>query len=243
MNTVIRLDKYLAEMGTGSRSQVKEYIKKGRVTVDGAVIKQADFKLNTATSVVYLDNAKLEYEPFQYFMINKPAGVVSATTDNYCKTVVDLIDTQKKKKLFPVGRLDKDTEGLLLITDDGELAHRLLSPKKHVPKTYYARIKGWVTREDVNEFQKGIQLEEDFTTLPAKLEILKDGEESEIEVTIYEGKFHQVKRMFKAVGKEVVYLKRLSMGNLKLDENLAPGEYRKLTEEELNQLKGIDENE
>ncbi|MFU0826561.1 MAG: Pseudouridine synthase [Lachnoclostridium sp.] len=238
---MVRLDKYLSEMGIGTRSEVKEYIKKGRVIVDGKIVRQPDFKLDSFESKVYFDNREVEYEAFQYFMINKPAGVVSATTDNHCRTVIDLINTKKKKNLFPVGRLDKDTEGLLLITDDGELAHRLLSPRKHVPKTYYARIQGKVTGEDIAAFKKGMKLEEDFITLPAQLVILQNGEESEVLVTIYEGKFHQIKRMFKAVGKEVLYLKRLSMGNLKLDETLATGEYRKLTQEELNILKGIDE--
>ena len=239
MNTSVRLDKYLADMGIGTRSEVKEYVRKGRVKVDGNLVKQSDLKLDALNSEVCFDNIRLEYESFDYFMLNKPAGVVSATTDNHCTTVVELIESSKKKNLFPVGRLDKDTEGLLLITDDGELAHRLLSPKKHVPKTYYARIKGRVTGEDIAIFHKGIKLEEEFTTLPASLEVLQTGEVSEIEVTIYEGKFHQIKRMFEAVGKEVLYLKRLSMGELKLDETLEPGKYRKLTQMELNKLKGI----
>ncbi len=243
MNTSVRLDKYLADMGIGTRSEVKEYVRKGRVKVDGNIVKKSDLKLDALSSEVCFDNVRLEYESFDYFMLNKPAGVVSATTDNHCTTVVELIESSKKKNLFPVGRLDKDTEGLLLITDDGELAHRLLSPKKHVPKTYYARIKGRVTGEDIAIFDKGIKLEEEFTTLPARLDVLQTGEVSEIEITIYEGKFHQIKRMFEAVGKEVVYLKRLSMGELKLDETLEPGKYRKLTQAELNKLKGIDKNE
>ncbi len=243
MNASVRLDKYLADMGIGTRSEVKEYVRKGRVKVDGNIVKQSDLKLDALNSEVCFDNIRLEYESFDYFMLNKPAGVVSATTDNHCTTVVELIESSKKKNLFPVGRLDKDTEGLLLITDDGELAHRLLSPKKHVPKTYYARIKGRVTGEDIAIFGKGIKLEEEFTTLPARLEVFQTGEVSEIEVTIYEGKFHQIKRMFEAVGKEVLYLKRLSMGGLKLDETLEPGKYRKLTQAELNKLKGIDKNE
>lgn len=243
MGAPVRLDKYLADMGVGTRSEVKEYIRKGRVKVDGITVKQPDLKLEASKSQVYFDSRKLVYEALEYYMLNKPGGIVSATTDSHCKTVVELIETGKNKDLFPVGRLDKDTEGLLLITNDGDLAHGLLSPKKHVPKTYYARIKGRVTREDIITFHAGIKLGEDFTTLPAELVPLCAGEVSEIEVTIYEGKFHQVKRMFEAVGKEVVYLKRLSMGELKLDESLAPGEYRKLTEEELNKLKGIEKNE
>lgn len=237
---MVRLDKYLADMGIGTRSEVKGYIRKGRVKVDGNIVKQSDLKLDALQSEVCFDNIRMEYESLDYFMLNKPAGVVSATYDNHCTTVIDLIENSKKKNLFPVGRLDKDTEGLLLITDDGELAHRLLSPKKHVPKTYYARIKGRITLEDITTFDKGIKLEEEFTTLPARLDIIQTGEVSEIEVTIYEGKFHQIKRMFEAVGKEVIYLKRLSMGELKLDETLETGEYRKLTQAELNKLKGID---
>ncbi|WP_330587609.1 pseudouridine synthase [Anaerocolumna sedimenticola] len=238
MSTPVRLDKYLADMGIGTRSEVKSYIRKGRVEVNGIVVKEPDIKLDTVKSEVYFDKEQITYESTEYYMLNKPAGVVSATVDNHCETVVELIKSSKNKDLFPVGRLDKDTEGLLLITNDGDLAHRLLSPKKHVPKVYYAQIKGLVTKEDVVKFKAGIKLEEDFITLPAQLEILEAGEVSVIKVTIYEGKFHQVKRMFEAVSKEVLYLKRLSMGELELDESLAPGEYRKLTENELNKLKG-----
>jgi 16S rRNA pseudouridine516 synthase len=240
MGALVRLDKYLADMGIGTRSEVKEYIRKGRIMVDGKVVKQPELKLNNLQAEVYFDSRRIEYEALEYYMLNKPAGVVSATADNHCKTVIELIETGKNKDLFPVGRLDKDTEGLLLITNDGDLAHRLLSPKKHVPKTYYARIKGRVTEEDVKVFHKGIKLEEDFTTLPASLVIKKADEVSEIEVTIFEGKFHQIKRMIEAVGKEVLYLKRLSMGDLVLDDNLNLGGCRKLTEEELNILKGYD---
>ncbi len=238
MSTPVRLDKYLADMGIGTRSEVKSYIRKGRVKVNGIVVKEPDIKLDTVKSEVYFDKEQITYESMEYYMLNKPAGVVSATVDNHCKTVVELIKSSKNKDLFPVGRLDKDTEGLLLITNDGDLAHRLLSPKKHVPKVYYAQIKGLVTKEDIVKFKAGIKLEEDFITLPAQLEILEAGEVSVIKVTIYEGKFHQVKRMFEAVSKEVLYLKRLSMGEMQLDESLAPGEYRKLTENELNKLKG-----
>ncbi|WP_330698465.1 pseudouridine synthase [Anaerocolumna sp. MB42-C2] len=238
MSTPVRLDKYLADMGIGTRSEVKTYIRKGRVKINGIIVKEPDIKINTISSEVYFDNEPIVYETVEYYMLNKPAGVVSATVDNHCETVVELIKSGRNKDLFPVGRLDKDTEGLLLITNDGDLAHRLLSPKKHVPKVYYARIKGMVTKEDVETFRSGIQLDEDFITLPARLDILEAGDISDIKVTIYEGKFHQVKRMFEAVSKEVLYLKRLSMGELYLDESLAPGEYRKLTEYELNKLKG-----
>jgi 16S rRNA pseudouridine516 synthase len=170
-------------------------------------------------------------------MLYKPAGVVSATRDKVSRTVLDLITDRQRKDLFPVGRLDKDTEGLLLITNDGELAHQLLSPRKHVDKVYYAKVKGKVTGEDTEAFLEGVMIEEDYRTLPAKLTILVSDAVSEVELTIQEGRFHQVKRMFEAVGKEVIYLKRLSMGSLRLDEGLKPGEYRELTKEEIALLK------
>lgn len=236
MGDTVRLDKYLTDVGVGSRSEVKTYIRKGRVQVDGQVIKEPDKKINTTNTQVLFDNKILQYEEFVYYMLNKPAGVVSATTDNQCTTVVELIKEVNSKDVFPVGRLDKDTEGLLLITNDGDLSHQLLSPRKHVGKVYYAKVKGFVTHEDVLLFEKGIRINDEFTALPAKLNIINPGEISEIELTIYEGKFHQVKRMFIAVGKEVIYLKRLSMGNLRLDEKLAPGEYRRITQEEINSI-------
>ena len=178
----------------------------------------------------------VSYETHEYYMLNKPAGVVSATTDRQDKTVVELISSKKRRDLFPVGRLDKDTEGLLLITNDGELAHRLLSPKKHVDKVYYAKVQGIVDEVDQEIFAVVMSIGNGETALPSKLEILYSGEISEIRVTIQEGKFHQVKRMFHAVGKEVIYLKRLSMGTLLLDETLKSGEYRALTKEELKRL-------
>jgi len=237
MNESVRLDKYLASMGKGTRSEVKGYIRKGRVKVDGKVVKSSDLKLDSIKSEVYLDNEKVEYVTYEYYMLNKPAGVISATTDNYNKTVVELITDSKNKDIFPVGRLDKDTEGLLLITNDGDLAHKLLSPKNHVGKVYYARVQGLITNKDVEQFAEGIKLDDEFTTLPARLTILEAGEISIIEVTIYEGKFHQIKRMFESVGKEVIYLKRVSMGKLILDEALSPGEFRELTKEELTKIK------
>lgn len=247
MGKPIRLDKYMADMGIGTRSEVKVFIKKGRVSVDGEVIRQAEYKVDIEKQKVTVDGEKIGYSAYEYFMLNKPSGVVSAVTDGRDTTVVELIKDAKRKDLFPVGRLDKDTEGLLLITNDGELSHELLSPSKHVEKTYYAKVKGTVTEEDVKAFAEGLHLEKetlreekadkDIETKPAKLVILKVGEVSEIELTICEGKFHQVKRMFQAVGKEVVYLKRIAMGSLVLDESLALGEYRELTEEEVSSLK------
>ncbi|MDF2800502.1 MAG: pseudouridine synthase [Anaerocolumna sp.] len=235
MTTLIRLDKYLADLGIGTRSEVKIYIRKGRVTVDGIKATSSDMKISTDAQVVF-DGKQLEFELLEYYMLNKPAGVVSATMDNFCTTVVDLIEEGKKKELFPVGRLDKDTEGLLIITNDGDLAHKLLSPKKHVPKVYFAKINGRITEEDTHAFREGIELG-DFKAMPAEITILESAEESLVEITIFEGKFHQVKRMFEALGKEVLYLKRLSMGELKLDESLEVSQYRKLTNEELLLLK------
>lgn len=232
----IRLDKYLADMGKGTRSEVKKAIGKGLVRVNNEIVKKPETKLDTDSDHVLFDGVLVGYAQYEYYMLNKPAGVISATEDKREKTVIDLITKKKRKDLFPVGRLDRDTEGLLLISNDGELAHRLLSPSKHVDKVYYAKIDGKVTIEDVEAFQQGVDIGEEKLTRPAKLRILKSGTQSEIELTICEGKFHQVKRMFQAVGKEVVYLKRLQMGTLILDESLKPGEYRELTEQEIADL-------
>jgi 16S rRNA pseudouridine516 synthase len=233
---MIRLDKYLADMGIGTRTEVKKLIRQGKVKVDDYIVKSPEQKIDTVTQKVFCEGQEVGYEEYEYYMLNKPAGYVSATTDAKDKTVLELITDKKRKDLFPVGRLDKDTEGLLLITNDGDLAHRLLAPKKHVDKLYYAKIEGVVTEEDVRAFAEGVDIGENEVTRPAVLEILKSDEISEIHLTIQEGKFHQVKRMFEAVGKKVIYLKRISMGTLQLDENLKLGEYRALTEEELKHL-------
>ena len=233
---MIRLDKYLADMGVGTRAEVKKYIRQGKVKVDGLVVKSPEEKVDVENQEVsYLDQP-VGYQSFEYYMLNKPAGVISATTDTKDKTVIDLITDKKRKDLFPVGRLDKDTEGLLLITNDGELAHRLLSPKKHVDKVYYAKVKGVVTEADVKAFSEGVSLGQGEMAKPAVLEIIASDEISETKLTIQEGKFHQVKRMFLSVGKEVIYLKRLSMGTLVLDDDLPLGGYRPLKAEELEQL-------
>lgn len=236
---MMRLDKYLADMGCGTRQEVKKYIRQGRVTVDHVIIKKPEQKVD-GTQVVALDGSEIGYVNYEYYMLNKPAGVISATEDSHSQTVIDLIREKKRKDLFPVGRLDKDTEGLLLITNDGAMAHRLLFPKKHVDKCYYAKVSGRVTEEDVQHFTEGVDIgTEDAPELtrPARLEIIKgEDEESEIRLTIQEGKFHQVKRMFRAVGKEVVYLKRERMGTLILDEALKTGDYRPLTKEEIENL-------
>ena len=244
---MMRLDKYLCETGFGTRSQVKDLLKKGQVMVNGEVIKKPELKINETTDQILCQGKKASYQKNIYLMLHKPAGVVSATEDNREKTVLDLVSPEDRKNgLFPVGRLDKDTEGLLLLTDDGELAHRLLSPKKHVDKTYYAKIDGQVTEEHVKQFREGLDIGDEKKTLPAVLTILLSGPVSEIEVTIHEGRFHQIKRMFEAVGCKVTYLKRLSMGSLVLDETLPPEEYRPLTEAELEGLtkqRGTDKNE
>lgn len=232
----IRLDKYLADMGCGTRSQVKREIAGGSVMVNGAPARRAEDKIDTEKDSVVFRGSPVGYVEYEYFMLNKPAGVVSATEDRKERTVLDLIEAKQRKDLFPVGRLDKDTEGLLLITNDGEMAHRLLSPKKHVDKVYYAKVAGRITEEHVRLFAEGVDIGDEKPTLPAELTVLSSGEISEIELVIREGRFHQVKRMFQAAGGEVIYLKRLRMGSLVLDGELEPGEYRKLTEEEVRAL-------
>ncbi|MCA1038746.1 rRNA pseudouridine synthase [Bacillus infantis] len=233
----MRIDKVLANLGYGSRKEVKKLLKDGSVTVNDEKIKDAKQHVDPEKDLIRINGETIEYREFIYLMMNKPPGVISATEDNRDETVIDLLEAEDLIfEPFPVGRLDKDTEGLLLITNDGHLAHRLLSPKKHVPKTYFAVIDQEVTEEDVIAFRKGVILDDGYATKPGELNILKSGERSDIELTITEGKFHQVKRMFEAVGKKVVYLQRLSMGPLQLDETLELGEYRELTEEELQSL-------
>ncbi|MFM9532782.1 MULTISPECIES: pseudouridine synthase [Lysinibacillus] len=237
----MRLDKLLANMGYGSRKEVKQLLKQKAVSVDGAYVKDAALHVDPEQQIVSVFGERVVYTEFVYFMMNKPPGVISATEDLRDETVIDLLEPLHQHfQPFPVGRLDKDTEGLLLLTNDGVLAHNLLSPKKHVPKVYYAQIEGVVTEEDAEKFANGVELDDGYVTKPGKLVILKSAQQSEIELTIQEGKFHQVKRMFEAVGKRVTYLKRISMGSLTLDENLALGEYRELTTEELNGLQNND---
>ena len=232
----LRLDKYLADMGIGTRTEVKKAITKGQVRVNEETVKRPEIKIDTEKDHVFYQGQMVAYAEYEYYMLNKPAGVVSATEDKNDSTVLDLIDEKQRKDLFPVGRLDKDTEGLLLITNDGELAHQLLSPKKHVDKVYFARIDGKVTEEDVRRFAEGLEIGEEKPTLPAHLEILKREEISEIRLTIREGKFHQVKRMFAALGNKVVGLHRWRIGNVELDESLEEGEFRPLTQEEIDNL-------
>lgn len=236
MGKLVRLDKYLSDMNIGSRSDIKSWIRKGRVSINSIPCLRPQEKVSTDEDEITLDGQIIVYEEFLYFMMNKPVGVISATEDKWDKTVIDLIKTVKRKDLFPVGRLDKDTEGLLIITNDGDMAHRLLSPKKKVDKVYYARIDGRVTEEDKAVFLSGISIGEEKPCLPAKLDILKSDAISEINLTIYEGKYHQVKRMFEALGKRVIYLKRISMGGLYLDPLLKPGDNRRLTIDEVKHL-------
>ncbi len=238
MEERMRLDRYLSEMGRGTRSEIRQWIRQGRIRVNGITAADPGIRILTGEDTVEQDGAPVIYEKYEYYMLNKPSGVVSATEDRRDMTVISLIGESRRKDLFPVGRLDKDTEGLLIITNDGELAHRLLSPKRHVDKVYYARVRGTVTQDEIRLFEEGIRVDEEFTAMPARLAVTEaDGGISEILITIREGKFHQVKRMFEAVGMKVLYLKRLQMGPVTLDAALAPGEYRRLTEEEIQALK------
>ncbi|MCC0735921.1 rRNA pseudouridine synthase [Clostridioides sp. ZZV14-6009] len=229
-----RIDKILSNLGYGSRSEIKKYCKQGSVVVNGSEASNPGTQVDTENDEILFNGEEVVYREYIYLMMNKPDGYISATTDKYDPTVLDLIDVSYLAfEPFPVGRLDKDTEGLLVLTNDGKLSHRVLSPKKHVPKIYYAKIDGIVTEKDIEAFAEGVVLDDGYKTMASQLKILKSDEESEIELTIHEGKFHQVKRMFESVDKKVVYLKRLSMGNLKLDESLELGEYRELTDEEV----------
>ncbi len=251
----MRLDKFLANSGIGTRKEVKEILKNKKVSVNDVFVKDGKIQINEEKDIVKCENKIINYKPFVYIMMNKPAGVISATEDNYHKTVIDLLKNEcSTYNIFPVGRLDIDTEGLLLLTNDGILLHNLLSPKKHVDKKYYVKIAKSLSENDIKTLENGIKLEENFVTKKAKVEIVCNDSEKESEdfnffenknnknenlvyITISEGKFHQVKRMFKAVNNEVLYLKRVKMGSLLLDEKLELGEYRELTEEELNNLK------
>ena len=234
MGKKMRVDKLLSNVGVASRAELKKYCKQGLISVNGKVINNPGVQVDSESDDIRFNGEKIVYREFVYIMLNKPDGYISATFDKYDPIVLDLIDQSYLVfEPFPVGRLDKDKEGLLVLTNDGQLAHRVLSPKKHVPKTYYAKIQGKVTEEDILAFEKGVILDDGYETMPSQLKNLKRDDMSEIELTIHEGKFHQVKRMFESVGKKVVYLKRLSMGKLKLDESLGLGEYRELTEEEV----------
>lgn len=234
-----RLDKVISNLGYGSRKEVKALCKKGFVEVDGVVVKDSSISIDPEKSIISINGEELRYRKFIYLMMNKPDGVISATYDSREETVIDLLEVEHQVfEPFPVGRLDKDTVGLLLLTNDGELNHRLISPKWHVDKVYFAKIDKMVTKEDAEAFKKGIKLDDGYVCKEGKLEILSASDEgSEVRVTIQEGKYHQVKRMFEALGKKVVYLQRIEFGGLVLDDDLEEGEYRELTEYELGILK------
>ncbi|WP_391573826.1 pseudouridine synthase [Cohnella sp.] len=274
MKVTIRLDKMLGNLGYGTRSSIKQWVKQGAVRVNGEVVKDHGRQIRPNDDTVVLNGETIRYRDTVYVLLHKPAGVVSATEDMRDRTVIDLLDEEiTVLSPFPVGRLDKDTEGLLLITNDGKLSHELLSPRKHVPKTYRALVAGAVGQEDAEAFERGVELDDGYVTMPAQLEVLaslsavagdSEGQMkadkpeaaaemsavldfapsgpnatplSWIELTIHEGKFHQVKRMFEAVGKKVLYLRRVAMGPLKLDPGLAPGDWRELTEDEIDSLR------
>ena len=233
----MRLDKFLSHMGYGTRKEVKILVKSKAIQVNEVVVKDSSMHVNELKDEVMVYGEVVEYREFIYLMMNKPPGVVSATEDSRDQTVIDLLDDDVRHfEPYPVGRLDKDTVGLLLLTNDGALTHRLLSPNKDVPKVYFAKVEGVVDASDIAAFSTGVILDDGYHTKPGILKVLKSDSVSEIELSITEGKFHQVKRMFESVGKTVIYLKRLSMGALLLDESLPEGSYRELTEEEYNQI-------
>lgn len=232
----IRLDKYLADMSIGTRAKAKQLVRAGRIKVNDNMIKDASVKVDTEDDRVSFDDTPVLYLHYEYYMLNKPAGVITAVSDEKEKTVLELIDSARKD-LFPVGRLDRDTVGLLLITNNGELSHNMLSPRKHVDKTYYVELDDVLSEEMCSRITEGVVFEKNRISLPARLEILENIPGSaRVNLTIHEGRFHQVKKMFEAVGRQVIFLKRIEFGPLKLDQNLKYGEYRKLSEEELASL-------
>lgn len=231
----MRLDKFLCDTAGFTRTEAKNAVKKGQIAVNGQVQKAADFKVKENTDTVTFQGRPLSYAAFHYYILHKPAGVITATEDKRESTVMDILREEKVKNLFPVGRLDKDTEGLLLITDDGELAHNLLSPKKHVDKEYLVKVRDSISEDDCRKLSEGVDIGDEKPTAPAKVERVA---EKEILLTIREGRFHQVKRMLQAVGNEVLYLKRLSMGSLRLPKDLEKGAYRPLSEDEIYKIKG-----
>lgn len=240
MGTIQRLDKILANMGFGSRKEVKKLIKSGAVEIDGNITTDVEKKADPDKQAISVNGAVISYKKNIYLIMNKPQGVITATEDSRSSTVLDLVDEEYLCfDISPVGRLDKNTEGLLILTNDGEMNHSLTSPKKNVDKVYYAEVAGRVNTKDIELFREGITLKDGYKALPADLEIIEESDISKIKVTVREGKYHQVKRMFEAVSKKVIFLKRLSMGSLELDEDLEPGEYRELTKEEVKELKSL----
>jgi len=234
----MRLDKFIADMQSETRSAARAYIKKGAVTVNAEVIRNPEYKINELEDNVCFMGNVLSFEQFAYYMMNKPSGVVTATKDACGRTVMDLMRTALGKNLFPVGRLDKDTQGLLLVTNDGALSHRLLSPKRHVEKTYYVECEGGLTTDDILKLEQGVDIGDDKLTLPARVSDAKQlGDIYSFKLSITEGRYHQVKRMIHAIGGNVTYLKRISFGGLALDDTLAEGEWRMLRQEEIAQLR------
>lgn len=235
-----RLDKILADSGLGTRSSVRDLIKSGKIKVNDVTQKDPGKKVDTDKDRITCGGEDISYSEMVYYMLNKPAGVITATEDKNQKTVLDLITDKKRRDLFPVGRLDKDTVGLLIITNDGALSHRLLAPGKHVAKKYLVRVDGVITEEISSAICSGVDIGDDKPTAPAELENIRqveaDGIVYEAEITITEGRYHQIKRMFEAFGLNVIYLKRLSMGSLTLDPELEEGQWRYLTDEELKRL-------
>ncbi|RRJ25176.1 rRNA pseudouridine synthase [Lachnoanaerobaculum gingivalis] len=232
---IVRVDKILSELGFGSRQEIKKYVKAGKIRINDNIVKKPEEKLNSEKDKLYFEGKEVEVEEFETFILYKPAGYVCATKDNVHKTVMELIDS-KRKNVVPVGRLDLDTEGILILTNDGSLNHRLVSPSSHVDKTYYAVFEGKLNENAVEMTKNGLDIGEGEVSKTAKLEIISD---NEILLTIHEGKFHQVKRMVKALGGEVTYLKRVAFGGLRLDDlKLNKGESRKITEIEMEMLKG-----
>jgi len=235
MRETQRLDKIISNCGLGTRREIKGFVRAGRVLVNGVVAKSPEMHINPYEDTIKIDGEEIEYKKYIYLMMNKPSGVITALKDKKDKTVFDILpEFYKQFELSPAGRLDKDTQGLLILTNDGESIHELLSPKKHVDKTYYAKLRQDVKEEDFSKVERGIDIG-DYVTLPAKLERIA---EAEVYITIHEGKFHQVKRMFEALDNKVEFLKRMSMGSLNLDPDLQLGEVRELTEEEIKTLLG-----
>ncbi len=234
MSKQLRLDKFLCEAGMGTRSEVKVLLKKGLITLNGQTVKSPDIKILPDTDQVFCQGKKLNYQEFYYYMLHKPAGVITATEDKTQETVMELLGEAKRADLFPVGRLDKDTEGLLIITNDGELSHALLSPRKHVPKTYLVKVPERLNPGQIEALEQGLDIGDEKVTMPAQIE---EVDQEHILLTIHEGRYHQVKRMLAAAGSQVLYLKRISFGPLQLDEKLKKGAFRPLTAEEVEQLR------
>lgn len=233
----IRLDKILSNGGLGSRKEIKEMVKKGRIKVDGNIINDSGMHIDILKNSIEINSQKFHYREHIYLMLNKPSGILTATKDAKVKTILDLIDSKYKNyDLSSAGRLDKDTEGLILLTNNGTLIHKILSPKNHIPKKYFVKFKGEMSKKDIETFEQGVILEDEYKTMGAQIEAVDQNKPDECIITIYEGKYHQVKRMFKALGKEVTYLKRLSIGELELDKELDVGQYRELTDKEIIKL-------